>query len=77
MPGLLARLAGLGRTEGGAGGGGGGGTLGRYKRNTEESYYSGAGAGAGIQDSRDLSTSTPVLLQLYDHVKVGININPV
>ena len=59
LPGLLARLAGLGRGEAGAGG-----TLGRY--NKEESYYD----GAGIRDSRDLSTSTPVLLQLYDHVKV-------
>jgi len=81
LPGLLQKLAHLGQKSnqqenhyghaGGQGGqagqGGRGGTLNRY--NHDDSLY--YGPIKSIQESdRDLSTSSPVLLQLYDAVKV-------
>ena len=87
LPGLLHRLAHLGQKNqsnenqyghvGGQGGQGGqpgqggaghSGTLNRYHHD-DSLYY---GPIKSIQESdRDLSTSSPVLLQLYDAVKVS------
>lgn len=66
MPGLLQRLASMGQLK--EGGGMYGGTLNRYEDSHSHNHY---GPVKSIQESdRDLSTSSPVLLQLYDAVKV-------
>jgi len=71
MPGLLQRLA---------EGGGYGGTLNRYDDTHRHTYYGPGPSSANYSGSRaekeqptlsrDLSTSSPVLLQLYDAVKI-------
>ena len=49
--------------------GGHSGTLTRYHHKDDHMYY---GPIKNLQESdRDMSTSSPVLLEMYDHVKVG------
>ena len=49
------------------------GTLTRYHKDNDHLYY---GPMKNLQESdRDLSSSSPVLLEMYDHVKVTADTN--